>query len=129
MRYYIAYKFADNDKDLLKKNLETISDIIEKTDASTFIFCRDMQRRWTIEMTINEIIHQAFDEVKKSDAIIALIESEEKSEGMLLEIGYAKAVGKKLIVVIKKWVNLRFVRALADEVIEFEKVEDIKITL
>jgi len=53
-------------------------------------------------MTINEIIHQAFDEVKKSDAIIALIESEEKSEGMLLEIGYAKAVGKKLIVVIKK---------------------------
>jgi hypothetical protein len=43
-------------------------------------------------MSIDEIIKQAFLEIKKSDAIFAFVESEEKSEGMLLEIGYAKAL-------------------------------------
>jgi hypothetical protein len=46
---------------------------------------------------------------------------------MLLEIGYAKALGKKLVLVIKRWINLRFLRSLADEIIEFDSIEDIKI--
>jgi len=53
-------------------------------------------------MPIDQVIKQAFIEIEKSDAIIALGESEEKSEGMLLEIGYAKAKNKKLILAIKK---------------------------
>jgi nucleoside 2-deoxyribosyltransferase len=53
-------------------------------------------------MLIDQVIKQAFIEVKKSDVILAFIESEEKSEGMLLEIGYAKALGKKLVLVIKR---------------------------
>ena len=127
MRYYIAYKFLNSDKEILKKNLGIISDMIEKTGNTTCIFYRDLQNRWTISMLIDQVIKQAFIEVKKSDVILAFIESEEKSEGMLLEIGYAKALGKKLVLVIKRWINLRFLRSLADEIIEFDSIEDIKI--
>jgi hypothetical protein len=45
---------------------------------------------------------------------------------MLLEIGYAKALWKRVKLVIKKWINLRFVRALADEIMEFESMEDLE---
>ena len=126
MRYYIAYKFLNTDKEMLKKNLGIISDMIEREDNTTCIFYRDIQNRWAIQMPIDEVIKQAFVEVKKSDAILAFIESEEKSEWMLLEIGYAKALGKKLLLVIKRWIHLRFINALADEIIEFESMEDLE---
>ena len=126
MRYYIAYKFLNTDKEMLKKNLGIISDMIEREGNTTCIFYRDIQNRWAIQMSIDEVIKQAFVEVKKSDAILAFIESEEKSEWMLLEIGYAKALGKKLLLVIKRWIHLRFINALADEIIEFESIENIK---
>ena len=126
MRYYIAYKFLNTDKEMLKKNLGIISDMIEREGNTTCIFYRDIQNRWAIQMSIDEVIKQAFVEVKKSDAILAFIESEEKSEWMLLEIGYAKALGKKLLLVIKRGINLRFLRTLADETIEFESMEDLE---
>ena len=126
MRYYIAYKFLNTDKEILKKNLGIISDMIEREWNTTCIFYRDVQNRWAIEMPIDEVIKQAFVQVKKSDAILAFIESEEKSEWMLLEIGYAKALWKRVKLLIKKWINLRFVRAIADEIIEFESIENIK---
>ena len=126
MRYYIAYKFLNTDKEMLKKNLGIISDMIEREGNTTCIFYRDIQNRWAIQMSIDEVIKQAFVEVKKSDAILAFIESEEKSEWMLLEIGYAKALWKRVKLLIKKWINLRFVRAIADEIIEFESIENIK---
>ncbi len=102
MRYYIAYKFLGTDKKILKNNLKTLCDKIEDNGDTTFIFYRDMQDWGEISMPIDEVIRQAFVEVKKSDAILAFIESEEKSEGMILEVGYAKALGKKLVLIIKK---------------------------
>lgn len=126
MRYYIAYKFLDTDKEVLKQNLSIICDQLEKNGHTTFVFFRDIQNRWAKSMTNEEILEQAFSEIKKSDGLFALVESEEKSEWMLLEIGYAKAQGKKLILAIKPWINLRFVRALADQIIEFQTIEHIK---
>ncbi|HBB04638.1 TPA: hypothetical protein DCZ39_07245 [Patescibacteria group bacterium] len=102
MRYYIAYKFLDSDKEILKKRLGIISDMIEETGNTAFIFYRDTQNRGAISTPTDQIIRQAFIEVKKSDIIVAFIESGEKSEGMLLEVGYAKALGKKLVLLIRK---------------------------
>lgn len=129
MKYYIAYKFSNTDKEILKNNLETLCNKIEKTGDTTFIFYRDIQNRGEITLSINQVITQSFKEIKKSDAILAFIENEEKSEGLLLEVWYAKALGKELILIIKKWVDLRFLRALADKTIEFDTIEDIKFDL
>jgi hypothetical protein len=64
--------------------------------------------------------------LKKSDVFFAFVESNEKSEGLLLEAGYAKAQNKKIILAIKKDVNLRFLRAIADSIVEFEDMNDLK---
>jgi len=127
MRYYIAYKFLDSNKEILRRNLEIISSIVEREGNSAFIFCRDVENRQTPDKSNYQIISESFTEIKKSDGILAFVESEEKSEGMLLEIGYAKALWKKLTLLIKKWINLRFVRVLADKIIEFDTIEDVEL--
>lgn len=125
MRYYIAYKFLGTDKDSLKKNLEFISSEIEKTLNETFIFCRDAQDWWNIDIPTNQIMLKAFWEIDKSDGLFIFIENNEKSEWLLLEAWYAKAKNKKIILAIKKDINLRFLKSIADEIIEFESNEEL----
>ncbi len=74
---------------------------------------------------LKQVFNYAFKELDKADMLLALVDSPEKSTGMLLEIGYAKAKGKKIIMAVKKGVNAGTLPEFADEVFEFYKVEDI----
>ncbi|MEF2175222.1 MAG: hypothetical protein V3575_02015 [Candidatus Absconditabacteria bacterium] len=125
MRYYIAYKFLGNDKESLKNNLEFISDEINKTGNETFIFFRDVQSRGDIKIDINEIMQKAYGEIDKSQGLFIFIDNVEKSEGLLLEAGYGKAKGKKIILAIKKEIDLRLLRSIADKIIEFDSIDEL----
>ena len=91
MKYYIAYKFLDVDQEQLLKSLSLA---IENTGNDTFIFYRDIRKWGKIKMSIDEVITRAFSELKKCDALFVLVEADKKSEGQLLEVGYAKALKK-----------------------------------
>lgn len=125
MRYYIAYKFLWNDKESLKNNLEFISDEINKTWNETFIFFRDVQSRGDIKIDINEIMQKAYWEIDKSQWLFIFIDNVEKSEWLLLEAGYGKAKGKKIILAIKKEIDLRLLRSIADKIIEFDSIDEL----
>ncbi len=126
MRYFIAYKFLGSNKEELKDKLNIISSSIEEIGHIPFVFFRDKQNWGTIQMPVKKIISGAFSELKKSDVFLAFVESAEKSEGMLLEAGYAKALNKKMILAIKKGIDLRFLRSIADTIIEFENISDLE---
>ncbi len=120
MKVYIAYKFAGNDKEKLKDKLENISNQIESQGHSTFIYFRDV-RKWDETLKpIKEVMSKALPQLDSSDALFAYVDSEEKSEGLIFEAGYAIAKGKKFYLAIKKGINLRILKALATQVIEFE---------
>lgn len=126
MRYYIAYKFSWVEQDKLKQNLNIISKAILETWNESFIFFRDIQKRWDVTIPNEEIMKIDFEEIDNSDWIFVFVDNKEKSEWMLLECGYAKAKWKKIILAIKKWIDLRLLRSLADKVIEFDNVEDLE---
>jgi nucleoside 2-deoxyribosyltransferase len=75
-------------------------------------------------MTSGEIIDRALARVKESDAILAIQQGDEKSEGLLLEVGYAKALGKKVVLAISNEAQRPFLRAIADQIIEFKTLEE-----
>lgn len=126
MKYYIAYKFSNTDKEELKEILNEISAIIESYNNETFIFYRDMENWVGTEMDSKEIITKALSELKNIDVILCLIFSSEKSEGVLLEAGYAKALGKKIIVAKQRDARTIFLKDIADDIIEFNTQEDLK---
>lgn len=125
MRYYIAYKFLGSDKNELIKKLNLISSTIDKSGNTSYIFFRDNQNWGEIEIPVNQVIFKAFEEIDKSDNFLAFIDSEEKSEWLLLEAWYAKAKNKKMILIIKHNINLRFLRSIADTIIEFKSYEEL----
>lgn len=124
-KIYVAYKFKNADFKKLKKKLEKLSKIIEdSTDYKTFIFFRDAQNWGKIKMDIKEVVEKALKGVEECDAII--VEASEKANGMYFEVGYAKALGKKIIIIYKKGTEVKFLVATADVSIEYEDFDDLR---
>jgi nucleoside 2-deoxyribosyltransferase len=121
---YLAYKFKGANPEVLREKLEKLSEVIEKkTEYKTFIFCRDVQKWGKIKMDMKEVVEKAMIALKKCDAL--LVEATEKSNGMYFEAGYAKALGKKMIVIHENGMETNFLSASADEVIEYSDLEDL----
>lgn len=125
MKVYLTYKFKDEDPTKLRAHLEEFSKVVEDaTGWKTFVFFRDAQNWQKDTRTVKEIFTDALGEVKKCDIVLA--EASEKSNGAYLEIGYAKALGKKIIVVHKKGTEANLLEAMADVKIEYKDYEDLK---
>jgi len=126
MRVYIAYKLSGMELESLKKRLEEITNIIESLGHETFIFVRDVQNWSPGGMKPQEIMKRARSEMEKSDIILSILEVADKGEGLLIESGYMKGLGKKLIVATKKDCRGFLLKGIADEVFEYEDVEELE---
>ena len=125
MKVYLTYKFKDEEPNELRTTLEEFSKLIEdSTGWKTFIFFRDAQKWKTGTMTMQQVVDKAMEEIAKCDAI--LVEASEKARGVYYEVGYAKALGKKVIVIHKKDAEANFLDASADIKIQYENYEDLK---
>jgi len=123
-KIYIAYKFKEQNPKELRKKLEELSKIIEETtNYKTFIFFRDAQNWGKIKMDAEKLVSEACKALKKCDAII--VEASEKARGAYFEVGYAKALGKKIIVIHQEGTEADFLEAAADKSIVYEDFEDL----
>lgn len=126
MKYYIAYRFLGADMSQLQETLTRLSLAIETTGNQPYIYFRDAQNWWTTRLPTEQILPDAYSKLDQADGFFAFIESNEKSEWLLLEAWYAKAKNKKIVLAIKKDNNLRLLKSLADQIIEFETFWDLE---
>ncbi len=70
-------------------------------------------------------MRKAFTAIDDSDFLFVVITSNNKSEGMLLEIGYCLAKKKPIIVAIDETVSGTYTPELADKVISFSNLVDL----
>ena len=91
MRVFLSYKFTGEDAKELKEVIGNICLSLEK--AGKGHFCSFWKGDFYIEnkFTHKQILEYALKELDNSDCILAFVKSEGKSEGMLIEIGYALA--------------------------------------
>lgn len=122
MKIYFCYKFRNYiNKASLRSKLETISKLLEHQGHSTYIYWRDNQKWSTIpsQDKPQSVIIQAFHQIRDSDVLFVFTDTQDLSEGMLLELGYGYAIGKKIIFVTVENSSSRFVTAMANKVIKF----------
>ena len=126
MRVYVAYQLAGHSVKKQSARLKEISEIIKEIGLESFIFLKDIQNWNPSGISPKEIMKKAEENMRKSDIILAVLETAKKSEGMLLECGYMKALGKKLIVASRTHEGGVLLKALADNVFEFSDNETFK---
>jgi nucleoside 2-deoxyribosyltransferase len=126
MKIFISYKFAGENPRELEKILSEMSDVLKKSGHKVYSTSKDEELFIKEKFTAKQILNHALKEIDNADCILIFVKSNEKSEGMLIEIGYALAKNKKIILTIKKGVNLYFTEDIANQVIEFTDFDDLK---
>jgi nucleoside 2-deoxyribosyltransferase len=125
MKIFVSNKFKKENKKILRQKLEKILSSLEKAGHETFNLFRDMN--WKVkELPPGKAISFAFEKIKKCDAILVLLDDRKETQGIYLEIGFAKALGKKIILLIFDKLSFPTLEAIADKIIRFNKFEDIE---
>ncbi|MCK4453881.1 hypothetical protein KAU51_00845 [Candidatus Parcubacteria bacterium] len=125
MKIFISHKFRGVNKKSLRKKLEKISFVLEKSEHKTFIFFRDKKNWEEREFPSGQVILEAFSQIKKCDILFGFIDNQKMSESMLLEIGFAKALNKKIVLLISKKCSFPTLEAVSDRVIKFDDIKQI----
>ena len=125
MKIFISYKFAGENPQELEKILLEISNVLEESGHKVYSASKDEDLFIQENFSAKQILNHALTEIDNADCLLVFAKSNEKSEGMLIEIGYALAKNKKIILAIKENVNFFFTEDIADEVIEFEDFDNL----
>lgn len=72
-----------------------------------------------------EMMQLAFSHIDNSDFLFVIQASEARSEGMLIEIGYAIARGIKVIIATKKGVNNTYLPSMGDYAFKYVDTQDL----
>jgi len=125
MRVFIAHRLTGENLPELQKQLEQLSDIVSALGHKPFIFWRDIEEWVPNALPMEQILEQCLAEIDKSDMVFVFAHSDEKSEGMLIECGYAKARNKRFIVAIREGVQQQWLQYLGDTTLHFENIHDL----
>lgn len=90
MKAFLAYRGSEENQAELLHNLKEVVDTF--AESGNEVYCTHLQEE---PIQKGSKMRTAFQKIDNSDALIVLLKQGNKSEGMLLEIGYA--YGKKPI--------------------------------
>lgn len=124
-KIFLSYRFTGENVTELTETLNKILSALRS--AGHTVYCSIEDEKWFKEnnRTNREILEHALKQLDKSDLILAFVCSNEKSEGMLLEIGYIMAKGKSVALALQRGVKTTFIKELANPLIEFYSVEEL----
>lgn len=97
MKVFISYRYTGKSFIELENLIKPIKQRLSKNHT---IYCNyDKGKEYELKnMSITDIMNESFDNIEKNDVVVVLLTEKEISQGMILEIGYAKACKKKIIV-------------------------------
>lgn len=120
-RIYITTSFQNTEN---KEEIEHLCDLIRKSSFEDFCFIRDVEQYRHVFDNPKDLMKRALKEIEKSDYL--LIDMTEKPTGRAIEAGMAYALGKKIIVIMKKGTVIKdTTRGIANKIIEYENIEDV----
>jgi len=125
MKMFITASFKNGQT---RHEIERLCKAVNASGITDFCFIRDIEKYKKIFFDAHKLMTRAKEEIEKCDAL--LFDGTEDSIGRLIETGMAYAMGKKIVVIIKKGKDVRETLAgVADLVIEYDDIEDITLKL
>lgn len=125
MKIFISFRFTGEDVQELKAAIRGIEEAIHAAGHETVCSVWEEERFANERFTPRQVLEWALRELDSADAYFAFVKSPERSEGMLLEAGYALAKRKRFIVAVRRDIAITFLRHLADTLIEYDTHEDL----
>lgn len=122
----ISYKYTGESLERLERMLTVVCDSLHERGIESFCI-QFAKRQGEIEQkTPAEMMQDAFREIDSADMLFVVQSSRDRSEGMLMEVGYAIARGVQVVVATHKSVRNTYLPHMTDQRISYTDLEDLK---
>jgi len=122
-KIFIGQAVTGQDVEVLKKEMEKINSTLKDGGYSVYSTLKEEGKN-VFKKAGDWVIH-AFKQLDKHDVFLVIVRTEHRSEGLLIEIGYALSKGKKIILAINENVKKTYLRDFANETIEWKDFDDL----
>lgn len=131
MRAFVSYRHSGADARETKELLEKVRAVLsgQSVEAANILFDVRKGDFHTRIMPQAKFMQLAFDMIEGSDFVLALQSSEQRSEGMLIEVGYALAKRVPVVVARKVEVKDTYLPTLAQMQISWQDAADLSARL
>ncbi len=128
MKLFCAYAFTGEDIDELTRRMRMVVDTLNSNGHDAYCNRFDaVVHKLQQEDDIKGIFRKAFKNIEKSDAIVAIVSSSEKSIGQIMEIGIAMSQGKPVFLFEhESAAGSSYLPRLADKHFTWTTTEDLK---
>jgi nucleoside 2-deoxyribosyltransferase len=125
-KYFVAYRLTGEEPEILKERLSLV--VAALREAGIDAYCNYFDEQINQQLTPRQIMDKAFAQIDASDGLFALVASNDKSAGQLVEVGYALAKDKHVIAAIQ--LNAAtLIKNLAHQTIRWNDLADLKLQL
>src|SRR3989344_7233395 len=101
-RMFITASFQNGEK---REEIKHLCFLVKKAGFDDFCFIRDVENYQKMFSNPEELMKRAKEEIEKSEYL--LIDMTDKPTGRALEAGMAYAMGKKVVVIMKKGTQIK----------------------
>jgi len=125
MKIFLSFRFTGEESTELHATIGKIVESLRSVGHS--VYCSLEDEAWFKEKkhTNGEIMEHAFAKLDESDILLAFIRSDDKSEGMLVEVGYFLGKGKKFALALKNGIKTTSIAQMAEPLIEFDTLDEL----
>ncbi len=123
MKIFIGQRVTGEDIEKLREECSEIISALEGNGHDAY--CTIVEGDDFEKSSAGDKMIHAFKRLDDYDAFLAILRNNSKSEGMLMEIGYSIAKGKKIILLKHKSATDTYLQEVSNEVIEYENIEDL----
>lgn len=125
MKVFIAYRFTGEDVRKLEPFLRAVQETLHAKGLETYCSFFKESEFQENHMTERQIFEHAFDNLASSELLLVLMTSPAKSEGMLMEVGYAFAKKIPMVVAYHSSIEHSAVLALGKDAFSWDRMEDL----
>ena len=126
MRIYIAYRFTGVPKSQLDELIDPVVKTLKQEGYDAFCNYYSDEKYKREKYDLKRIMNHCYSELEDRDVVLCLIDTKELSCGMLLELGYAFAKEKKVIVFSRIGCEIPTVKEMVDEHYTYKDYDELQ---
>lgn len=123
-RYFIAYRHTGENMLELEQRLGKVEIALATHKIKAYATLSEEDEFIRDKSTAGQIMEKAFQKIAAMDGLFVLINGAEKSEGQLMEVGYALALKKPIVVAVKEGIET-YVPELANIKVVYRDLDDL----
>ena len=126
MNYFIAYRHTGEDPQRLFQLLPAVREAFFGQHHVVYCTYFDEDTFASAQYSARDIMEHAFRKIEEMGHLFVVQDSTEKSEGMIMEVGYCRAKGIPITLAKRRAIFGTYLPDMADRVFEYATIEELE---